>query len=133
MECGAIKTKKYSVYAFRCIPNGKMYIGVTMNVESRLATHMRGAKPGSLPEFAYTASQEDKNFLEKCTHEDFEFYILEENIDYDDRHLKETEYIDKYKTWDPRYGYNEKHFRKYKYQNVMRTGLPPLHEELIAR
>lgn len=93
--------KEYSIYAIRCIENGKLYIGRTTNLKSRIEVHFQELKSGR---------HTNKEMLEdykKYGRDKFEIYLLEENIPFTERR-KEFKYMENFNTYDKKYGYNTK-------------------------
>lgn len=99
--------KKQGIYLIQNLENGKKYYGSSLNLEKRLYEHRRNLKLG----------QHDNKHLQsswnKYTEDSFKFEIVEEvpiieNVEENNRNLRniETEYIQKYKTYLPEYGYN---------------------------
>ena len=89
--------KMFTIYAIRCKGNGKLYIGRTCNLDSRIQTHFCELKSGR---------HNSKTMVEdfkKYGREHFEVYILEENIPYKER-FKEYEYMRTYNSFDENYG-----------------------------
>jgi len=76
-----------------------MYIGRTSNINNRIQTHFSELKR---KKHSNKSMIED---FEKYGKENFEVYILEENIPYQER-SKEYEYMRKYNTFEEKYGYN---------------------------
>lgn len=127
-----------SVYAIRCTKTGRMYIGCTSRVEQRIRTHFSELRHNNKRELLYDINgkkvgtcsegslwqQEYNKYGADC----FEVYILEENIKPADRAEREQYWSDKYKTLDPRYGYNSQPPVKRKIPMLV-DGLPPLPEE----
>lgn len=125
------------IYAIRCKDNGRMYIGATANLTSRINTHFRELMNrekraverdsngrrigGSTPE----GSLWQRDF-DKYGKESFEVYILEENVSKDVREEREDYWIRKYKSYEPEYGYNKRTERLAKVEII--KGLPPLPE-----
>ena len=110
---------KYIIYAIMCKDNKKIYIGRTkQHLEERIKAHLtllRGGKHNS------KEMQED---FKKYGEDHFEFYELETGVEFKDRN-KEKFYMDKYKTYDSKYGYNTKD-SYYKLKNEIKIikGLP---------
>lgn len=99
--------KKQGIYLIQNLKNGKKYYGSSLNLEKRLYEHRRNLRLG----------QHDNRHLQsswnKYAEDSFNFEIVEEvpiirDIEENNRNLrdKETEYIQKYKTYLPEYGYN---------------------------
>lgn len=93
------RDKLYTLYALRCKDNGRLYIGRTSNLNNRVVVHFQELKSGR---------HTNKLMLEdfrKYGRDNFEVYVLEENIPYSERR-KEYEYMRKYNSFDEKYGYN---------------------------
>ena len=114
----SFKNKNYSIYAIRCIKNGKLYIGRTTNLIRRIEVHFQELKSGR---------HTNKEMLEdykKYGREEFEIYLLEENIPFDERR-KEYKYMEQFNTYDKKYGYNHKDKSKVKNNEIkIIKGLP---------
>ena len=121
----------YSVYAIRCKENGKIYVGCTSKpAAERINQHMlelRGNKKTAV--FAgtgvgdgrpYTQWQLDFNRFGEGA---FEFFLLEENVPYENRRERESYWMDEYKSYDKNYGYNYKRSASTPY--VIQMKLPP--------
>lgn len=92
--------KLFTIYAIQCKTTKRMYIGRTqVAVEERVKAHLTLLRSNKHTSKLF---QEEYN---KYGEDDFIYYILEEAIPYQDR-FKECEYMDKYKTCNPKYGYN---------------------------
>lgn len=119
-----------TIYALRCKANGKVYIGKTGDVKSRILAHFqefnRVAKwqkehPGyrfGTGWYGYTYD------ALKYGKEGFEVWILEENLSPVEAADREAYYIGLYKSEDPDYGYN-KSSAKHPRLSGVRYGLPP--------
>ena len=99
--------KKQGIYLIQNLVNNKKYYGSSLNLSKRLNEHKRTLRLG----------QHDNKHLQnswnKYTEDNFKFEIVEEvplieGIEENNRNLRniETEYIQKYKTYLPEYGYN---------------------------
>ena len=99
--------KKQGIYLIQNLENGKKYYGSSLNLDKRLYEHKRNLRLG----------QHDNKHLQnswnKYTEDNFKFEIVEEipiieDEEENNRNLRniETEYIQKYKTYLPEYGYN---------------------------
>lgn len=97
--------KLHTIYAIRCKQNGKLYIGRTTRLDKRLEIHFTELRTGK---HKTKALLEDFN---KYGRENFEVYVLEENIPYKER-AKEYEYMRQYNTFDENYGYNKGDLKK---------------------
>ena len=97
-----IRNKKFSIYAIQCTENKKIYIGRTQQtIKERIIVHLQSLRSGR---HTNKELQSDFNkYGENC----FEFYELESEIPYEDR-FKEKEYMEKYKSYESKYGYNTK-------------------------
>lgn len=71
--------KEYSIYAIRCIENGKLYIGRTTNLKNRIEIHFRELKSGK------HTNEEMLNDYKVYGREKFEVYLLEENVPFTER------------------------------------------------
>ena len=82
------------VYALRCEANGKMYIGSSAHMDSRLREHMAVLRSGKHPN---ADMQEDYNRYGEC----FSFGILERYLHNDTNRTKlESAYMTIYGTRD---------------------------------
>ncbi len=93
------KEKMFTIYALRCKNNGRLYIGRTSNLNNRIQVHFQELISGR-----YTNLLMLDDF-KKYGKENFEIYVLEENIPYSQR-TKEYDYMRKYNTFEEKYGYN---------------------------
>lgn len=90
----------FTIYAIQCKTTKRMYIGRTqVEVEERIKAHLTLLRNNKHTSKLF---QEEYN---PYGEDEFVYYILEEGISYKNR-FKECEYMDKYKTCNPRYGYN---------------------------
>lgn len=97
--------KKFTIYAIRCKQNGKLYIGRTTRLDNRIKSHFCELK---------TERHNNKLLVEdykKFGRENFEVYVLEENVPYSKRG-KEYEYMRKYNSFDKEFGYNKGDIKK---------------------
>lgn len=97
--------KLHTIYAIRCKENGKLYIGRTTRLEERIKIHFTELRNGR---HKIKTLQDD---FKKYGAENFEVYVLEENIPYSER-MKEYEYMRKYNSFDEKFGYNNGDRRK---------------------
>ena len=96
LPIGSSYQRIYTIYALVNRENGKRYIGRTIHPRLRLRNH-----------FSTLNNHKHQNpFLNKDSNCRFGYEILEENVPWKDRRIKEQEYMVKYKTYDPQYGYN---------------------------
>ena len=92
-----------TIYAIKNKTTGKIYIGRTRpEPEKRFTEHITALR------CKRHSSKEMQVDFEKYGLKDFEFYVLESNLKYDDRE-KEQYYMDLYNTQDKKYGYNSKY------------------------
>ena len=89
------KNKKFIVY-MHTSPSNKKYIGITCQKPSH-----RYGKKGNGYKFMFFGKAIQKYGWDNITHE-----ILFENLTKDEACAKEQEFIQKYKTYDPKFGYN---------------------------
>lgn len=85
----------YLIYKYTNKINGNTYVGVTQDLVTRKARHLRGEYPGSL---LYKA------FL-KHGYENFDFDVLKSGLSKTDAYSLEREYIEQYDTFNN--GYNQ--------------------------
>lgn len=131
---GKLPDKPAVVYAIRCSQTGRVYIGSTTNLEARIKTHFRELKKHE--KRAVLFGEDGKSLgprpsgsvwqmdYENHGREAFDVYILEENVSKEDRRERESFWMMKYKSLDPRYGYNLVIEKKQKLKTM--PGLPPL-------
>lgn len=112
---------RYVVYALRCLINGKMWVGVTSSLESRIRNHMDQLRNGKHP---------CKELLEdyrRYGESEFKVFVLSEGILRDNRLIEESKYMDMYRTREPEFGYNVKHPKpKDRIEKYLAEGLPPI-------
>jgi hypothetical protein len=90
----------YTIYAIRCKATKRMYIGRTkQSTEERIKSHLTLLRSNK---HTSKLMQEDYN---KYGEDNFEYYELETGLKFEDRN-KECFYMDRYKTCNPKYGYN---------------------------
>lgn len=99
--------KRQGIYKISNLENNKSYYGSSLNLDKRLYEHRRNLRLG----------QHDNKHLQnawnKYTEDCFKFEVIEEvplieDIEENNRNLRriETEYIQKYQTYKPEFGYN---------------------------
>lgn len=120
---------KYTVYAIRCTANGKMYIGCTNNVESRIKSHFFDLEQRRKRRYdfqtktrIFTDFQSD---FDKYGKRAFEYYVLQSEIDSGNRTVCESRWIAKYDTTNPSKGYNIRSGKKTELPIAFKQGLPP--------
>ena len=101
---------RFTVYAVRCIPTGKIYVGSTKDFELRIYTHYselsRGEKTRlnrNTGKYEPSPWQIDYN---KYGESAFQVYILERDVKSVDRKAREEHWIAYYRATEPEYGYN---------------------------
>jgi group I intron endonuclease len=119
--------KPASVYAIRSKTTGKIYIGCSCDPESRAHSHftelnMLKANPRNR---TYSKSMDWVNDFAKYGKGDFELYIIESNIPVEERADREDYWIEKYKSLNPKYGYNVRTARTQRKAIPLIPGLPP--------
>ena len=100
----------YTVYAIRCSITGRIYIGVTANVERRIKQHYKELVTEWKRTYVYGQKEYEPSLWQldfnKYGKYVFGVYILESEIPYKRRLEREQFWIDEYMAYDPRYGYN---------------------------
>lgn len=86
----------YTIYSLINLESGKRYIGRTKNLKQRIQNHFSCIKGKNHPNPLINQDSE-------CH---FDFEVLEENVSGEEKKEKERYYIQRYKTYDERYGYN---------------------------
>jgi len=102
-------TRDKTVYAIQCRNTKRLYIGCTADVETRIRTHFselqRGLKTKSNGKGKRINSPWQEDFI--CYGVDnFDVFIIEENIAADKSQERESYYICLYGTTDEKRGYN---------------------------
>lgn len=122
------KQKNSTIYAIRCKENGRMYIGCTTNLKKRISKHYSQLKSKSKTKVSdgNVGLSEFQLDFEKYGEDAFEVYLIKDGVSDDCKRVEEGRYIDKYKTTDPRYGYNKKRESAYKFCDRIIKGEPPL-------
>ena len=125
--------KLYTVYAIRCKENGRIYVGCTKNLESRIKSHfselLRGEKSKNIGSSMREDYQWQKDFNEYGRNA-FQCFILESHILEENKRTREDYWVSFYHSTDPEYGYNIKHPIPTKLDLLFEPGLPPLHPTL---
>lgn len=104
-----------TIYAIRCTVNGKMYVGRTSALESRIRSHfgdLRGGRKKGRDQNGRIIKADIQVDYDKFGESAFEVVVLEEGVGYLEGLRREKFWIEEYQTTDPRYGYNrrtEKH------------------------
>lgn len=112
------------VYAIRCERNGKVYIGISKDPETRLQFHLIELKGGR----KRIKNPEWQKDFDEFGVDSFKAYILEANIAWDDRRAREHHWIKEYRAADPRFGYNKDKMEQSD-RFGMEIGRPPVMKE----
>lgn len=88
------------IYAIVNLKNGKKYIGSATNFSSRRSRHLSMLKKG------IHHSQSLQHSWNKNNPEDYKFIILEKLTQEEDKLVKEQYYMDYYKSYNRKFGYN---------------------------
>ncbi len=86
------------IYAIINLVNGKMYVGSTSNLSRRKTRHLLRLNTHHSPSLQHSYNKHSK--------ENFKFIVLESLEKDEDMYKKEQIWMDRYKTYDKRYGYN---------------------------
>jgi group I intron endonuclease len=114
--------RKYTCYALKNKINKKIYVGITVNLEQRIASHFSDLKRGDHHNKGLSS---DYKKFGNC----FEVYKMEENISFWDKSDKELMYILKLKSYIPEFGYNLKDSRVaniFKQEVKIISGIPDI-------
>lgn len=84
------------VYKITCLINNKVYIGKSKHILKRWKEHESGTD----------ASRKLRDAVENHGLDNFSFEVIEENYDEKECGELELEYILKYRSYNPKYGYN---------------------------
>jgi group I intron endonuclease len=93
-----------TIYAIRCIVNGKVYIGRTQNLEQRIRQHWLDLKRGFKGNMRDPSFQND---FDRYGEESFTVHILEEHVPPDAANDREAFWISEYRATNSAYGYNK--------------------------
>lgn len=114
-------TARYTVYAIRCSKNGKMWVGVTSSLYTRIRSHMSELRSGR------HSCKEMLDDYRKFGENEFRVFKLAEGIMHEDRLTEESKYMDMYRTRESEFGYNTRHRKPKECINkFMADGMPPL-------
>lgn len=130
----------YCVYAIRCKVNGRLYIGCTSDLQTRIGGHFSELRCHK--KIKQSNVHKKKTGVEWQTDYDkygegaFEFYVLEDDIPKTERLTREAYWIKKYDSTNPAKGYNYD-CRSNKITFKISSGFPPMPngvtvDELIA-
>lgn len=124
-------TEPSAIYAIRCKNTGRVYVGRTSNLQRRLREHFTELRKNRKDCRVGRCHREISLFqmdFNKYGEENFEVYILEEDVQPAFCKEREAFWIRQYKAADPEFGYNKlKEEIKNKY--AFKTGLPPRKDE----
>lgn len=117
----------YSVYAIRCKETGKIYIGCTKYPEDRIKQHFRelSRKQKTVKDGKFRVPSAWQLDYDKYGESAFEFYLLESNISEEARFSREIFWIEEYKAFDSRYGYNTARYKSASISFTFINGKPP--------
>ena len=93
-----------TIYAIRCIKNGKVYIGRTQNFEQRIRQHWLDLQRGFKGKMRDPSFQDDFYIYGE---EGFCVYILEKDVPPETANEREAFWIAEYRATNPLYGYNK--------------------------
>ena len=138
-ECNLNENKPVCIYAIRCKETGRIYIGSTCDLETRLKNHFRTLKDGCKRITSYKRKSNEKHpfqvDFDNFGMESFEAFIIEQNIPKFLRDEREEYWIDRYNSANSQYGYNlykccnnGKIFRETSFPVPVHIGLPPMLE-----
>lgn len=120
---------KYCVYAIRCKVNGRLYVGCTSDIETRIANHfceLRNHKKIKQSNVSKrTTGVEWQTDYDKYGEKAFEIYVLEEKVAKEERFTREAYWMKKYDSTNPTKGYNHDcHLSRPVFK--ISSGLPPM-------
>lgn len=97
------------IYAIQCKKNGRVYIGRTYRLKSRISEHFlslrRGCKGNGSKRYGANQANFQKDF-DIYGEDAFKVSVLEENVPPELCQAVEMKWISRYNSTDPRYGYN---------------------------
>ena len=115
-----------TTYAIKCNANGKIYVGSTIDLKRRIYEHQYQAKQIQLGNWICPngITQMSKD-IETFGWQGFQWYVIEENVPFEERREKEKYWIARYSATDPEKGYNTRSEKRV-YENVGKIvhGLP---------
>lgn len=116
-----MKTQKpSSIYAIRCKSTGRIYVGRSQDPRARIKSHLLNLSRGAND----VGNEHFQADFDKFGAEDFEGYILEEQVYPGRFREREAFWISEYKATDPAHGYNKASMRD-KATVTICSGLPP--------
>ena len=120
--------RKFTVHAIKCDINGRVYVGCTSDVQRRVYQHFIALKNQAKTKrstvngiISGESWQEDYN---RYGEEAFSVYVLESDIPYKDRRIREKWWIHKYDACNPKSGYNAQGIKRPVY--TIQSGKPPI-------
>lgn len=116
------------IYAIRCKENGRLYIGRTYRLKSRIREHFAELRKGYKGEGSKRYGMNQANFqkdFNRYGEDAFELFVLQENVSPDLCQQAESKWISEYNTTDPRYGYNIRSEKLKKQLLTPTIGFPP--------
>ena len=126
------------VYGIRCKETGRVYIGSTCELETRLKSHFRILKNSHKYITSKRKGKQEHPFQTDFNQfgiQSFEAFVLEENVAECSRDEREEFWINVYNSTNPKYGYNlHKHCQQSKivretdFPVPVRFELPPIPE-----
>lgn len=121
-----------TIYGIRCIENGKIYIGSSINLARRFREHQYAVKQFISGAYRYPPAGIARLCEDIKTYgwESFEWYIIEENVPFEMRRERECFWISHYDSTNSKYGYNTRNEQhpNYRSENFI-YGVP----DIVAR
>ena len=100
----------YTVYAIRCETTGRVYVGCTKDLKTRVYAHFGDLRNGRKDMFNHFSKHREKTQWQKDYDKygrgDFKIYVLENNVNESARQDREEYWIAQYRATDKRFGYN---------------------------
>lgn len=118
-------THPSTIYAIRCKPTGRIYIGRTYRFEQRIKEHfieLRRYQKLRTNRKGIRVSSNFQDDYNKYGEAAFEVYVLQENVPPEQCQEREAYWIDYYNTVNPNCGYN---IRDEHLQVEFKLGIPP--------
>lgn len=95
--------KPVGIYAIRCNETGRIYIGLSTDIDGRLRNHLANLRTGKHPASLL------QEYFDRYGEESLSLFVLEEGLTIEEARRKEQEYIAEYGTRNPANGYNTVH------------------------
>lgn len=99
------ESKNISIYAIHCNSTGRVYIGMSKQVEERIRQHLQDLRLG------HHNNKQLRDDYKTYGADDFTFFVLEEGLSESEARQREQDYMDEYNTRNPKFGYNSAHPR----------------------